>query len=142
MRGVWRWGERMLVVAAALPGSQAGAGVLELIDFRRENEIAFGEAVNFVRPHGYFRFSPGKQDIRVMALLLRNCTHFIHERECLHEIRKFKRSGNVMAVHNRPLRHLRCESFQFFSGKRRHAAPARHACLASQFAQLTVTLPE
>src|SRR5215471_10997437 len=41
---------------------------LELVDLRREDEIAFSETVDLVGPGGDFRLAPAQQNIRVMAL--------------------------------------------------------------------------
>jgi len=61
---------------------------LELVDFRRKNEITFGEPVDFVGPRGDFRFAPREQYVRMMPLLLGHGTDFVDERKGLQEIRK------------------------------------------------------
>ena len=78
----------------------------DFVDFRSEDEIAFGQAIDFVGPRGDFRFSPGQQNIRMMALLFGDRADFIDESEGLREIRKLEGAGEVMTVHHAPLRHL------------------------------------
>ena len=41
-----------------------------MVNFRRHDEIAFGQAVNLVGPQRDLDFAPGEQDVRVVPLLL------------------------------------------------------------------------
>jgi hypothetical protein len=110
--------------------SMAGAMTLRRLQsvyFRGEDEIAFGEPVNFVRPRFHFRFSPGQKYIRVMPLLLRNLAYFIHESEGLAKVRKLKLAHDVMPFDNLPLRRLFRQILQFLSAQRRNSAAARYA---------------
>jgi hypothetical protein len=75
---------------------------LELVELRCEDEIAFSEAVDLVRPGGDLRLAPAQQNIRVMALRFRYFAYFIHESERGLEIGKRKRLRNVVFVDDLP----------------------------------------
>jgi len=56
-----------------------------------------------VRPDSDFGFSPREQDVGMVALLLGDCAHAIHEVERLLKIRKLERAREVMLVDNLPV---------------------------------------
>jgi len=97
---------------------------LELVELRCEDEIAFSEAVDLVRPGGDLRLAPAQQNIRVMALRFRYLAYFIHESERGLEIGKRKRLRNVVFVDDLPSGHLLRQVLQFFTFQRR--TPPRH----------------
>jgi hypothetical protein len=77
-------------VKIGIPWPQVSShGGLKLVELRCEDEIAFSEAVDLVRPGGDLRLAPAQQNIRVMALRFRYLAYFIHESERSFEI------GNV-----------------------------------------------
>src|SRR5438094_8673473 len=89
-------------------GKFCSAGI-QLIDFRRHDEITFGQAVDLVRPQSDFDFTPGEQNVWMMTLFLCDFADFIHEGKCLFEVKKVERSSNVVLVDYLPvcpLRHL------------------------------------
>jgi len=100
---------------------------LQLVDLGSENEITFGQTVDFVRPSGDFRFSPGKKDIRVMPLRFGDLADLVDKRECLPKIRELKGAREVMRVHNLPVRHLFRQSLKRLAGERRCSPPAGFA---------------
>src|SRR5690348_8404299 len=51
----------------------------ELVCFRRENEIAFGQPVDLMGPDRQFDFSPGEVDVRMVALGLRQFSHSVRK---------------------------------------------------------------
>ena len=86
---------REALTAALAPGrrrltstSRSFLGWIKLVDLGRHDEVALGQAVDLVRPHGNFRFAPGQQDVGMMSLLLRDLSHPVHEVERLLEIRE------------------------------------------------------
>src|ERR1700735_5205640 len=100
---------------------------LQFVDFGGEDEIAFREAVNFVRPGFNSRFSPGQENIGMMSLLCGDRTHLVYERECFGKIRKFKLAHDVMFSNHLPLRSLLRQILQFLAGERRNSSATRHA---------------
>jgi hypothetical protein len=70
----------------------------ELIDFRGQNEILFGQAVDSVRPGGDLDSSPCQKDIGVMTLFLGDLSYLIYEGQGGLEIREFVCADEVMFV--------------------------------------------
>ena len=105
---------------------------LKLIELRCEDEIAFSETVDLVRPGGDLRLTPAQLNIRVMALRFRYLAYFIHESERSFEIGKRKRLRNVVFVDDLPSGHLLRQVLQFFTFQRRNAAAARDTGLSGQ----------
>ena len=62
------------------------AFLLKLVDLRREDEIALGQAVDLVRPDLDLRDTPTETDVRMMTLLFRKITYAIHEIERLAKV--------------------------------------------------------
>src|ERR1700730_6097359 len=123
------------------PGAQRGASslfflcyrslsLLQLIDFRCKNEVAFGEPVDFMRPGSDFSLSPRQQNIRMVPLLFGNLPYLIDERQRLTKIRKRKFPRDVVTIHHLPLRHLLRKRLKFLACQRRHATSAWNTCLA------------
>jgi hypothetical protein len=59
---------------------------LQGVDFRGEDEIALGQAVDFMRPSGDFRLAPRKENVGMVALRLGEISDLVHESERLLEI--------------------------------------------------------
>ena len=100
---------------------------MQLINFRRHDEIAFRQAIDLVRPQRDFDFAPGEQNVGMVSLLFGDLADFINERQRLLEVWKRERSGNVVLVDYlpvSPLRHLLKDLFEFFSLERRYAPAA------------------
>src|SRR6202023_2542551 len=110
----------------------AAVAGLELVELRCEDEIAFSEAVDLVRPGGDHRLAPAQQNIRVMALRFRYLAYFIHESERSFEIGKRKRLRNVVFLDDLPSGHLLRQVSQFFTFQRRNAAAARDTGLSGK----------
>ena len=111
---------------------------LKLVELRCEDEIAFSEAVDLVRPGGDLRLAPAQQNIRVMALRFRYVAYFIHESERGLEIGKRKRLRNVVFVDDLPSRHLLRQVLQFFTFQRRDAATARDTGLSGKVGHIII----
>jgi hypothetical protein len=107
---------------------------LKLVDFRRQDKVAFGEAVDLVGPRGYFGLAPGEKDIRVMSFTLRDRAHLVHKLQGLRKIGKCERARDVMCVHYFPLRHLPRQVLQLLARQGWHSPPARLAFPARQIA--------
>ena len=75
---------RALVRAAsALMPTPVSSG--NAIDLRRQHEVALSQPVNLMRENRHFRLAPRKQNIGVMALLLRDPARAIHKIDGLTE---------------------------------------------------------
>ena len=59
------------------------------IRFCREKEIAFGQALNLMRPNFHLALAPCQKQIRMMALVFRNRPDFVHKFESLSKILEF-----------------------------------------------------
>jgi hypothetical protein len=115
--------------------SRVAVAGLKLVELRCEDEIAFGEAVDLVRPGGDLRLAPAQQNIWVMALRFRYLAYFIHESERTFEIGKRKHLRNVVFVDDLPSGHLLRQVLQFFTFQRRNAAAARDTGLSGKVGQ-------
>lgn len=76
----------------------------ELVDFRRENEIRFSQAIDGVCPEGDFNFAPAQQHIGMMALLLSQCADSVHERQGRFKVREFISADQMMLLNYFPVR--------------------------------------
>jgi len=103
----WR-GRDALATAGATP-----ALPVQLIDLRGHDEVAFGQAVDFVRPQGDLGFAPGQQDIGMVALLLGHGSYAVHEGEGLLEIGKGEGAREVVLVDDLPVGELVAEVVEF-----------------------------
>jgi len=117
-----------------------GAAVagLEPVELRCEDEIAFSEAVDLVRPGGDLRLAPAQQNIWVMALRFRYLAYFIHESERAFEIGKRKHLRNVVFVDDLPSGHLLRQILQFLTFQRRSAAAARDTGLSCKVGHIII----
>src|SRR5580700_2193477 len=73
------------------------------VDFRRQNEIALGQPIYLVRENGDLGFPPRKQNIRVMALFLRDGAGAVHEVESLFKIRELEYLVQMMLPDDFPI---------------------------------------
>ncbi len=105
---------------------------LKLINFRGEDEIAFGQAVDLVGPNLDFNFSPGEKNVGVVALLLRQLTDAVHKIECLAKVGKFESFREMVLVRDGPPLHLLLEDCERFTFERRYAASTGDTVLLRQ----------
>src|SRR5512140_1587999 len=77
---------------------------LEAIDLGGEDEIAFGEARDFVGPDGDHHFSPGQENVRMVSLGFREFPDFIGKGEGLLEIGELELPFEVMFFKHVPTR--------------------------------------
>jgi hypothetical protein len=69
-----------------------------------------------VGPGFYFGFSPGEEDVRVMALLFGDGAHFVYKRQRLSEVGELEFAHDVMPFYDFPLRRLFSQIIEVFSG--------------------------
>src|SRR5262245_57332858 len=105
----------------------------DAIDLRGENEVAFGEAVDLLRPDGHAGFAPAEKDLRMVALLLGNRADGVDETQRTGEIGELERFLDVMILDDRPAVDARGERTRLVGAERRHATAARHADFLRQF---------
>jgi hypothetical protein len=71
-------------------------GFGELVDLCGQDEIALSQTVDLVRPGHDFDFSPGKEDVGVMSLLLGKLTYAIYKPEGSAKVGKLEGLRDVM----------------------------------------------
>jgi hypothetical protein len=102
---------------------------MHLIDLRRDYKIALSQTSDFVRVNLHVHPAPRQAKIRMMAFLLRDGAHAVHEIERCLEIGKQKTLRDMVLFDDFPVRQLLGESHQYRAFQRRDAAPARYAVL-------------
>src|SRR5438034_1100597 len=70
---------RILEVILIGCAMNALCAIRQLIDLRSQDEIAFAQAVDFVRPDRDLHSAPGKTDVRMMTLLFRQLADSVGE---------------------------------------------------------------
>ena len=104
----------------------------QLIDLRGHHEVAFGQAIDLMRPELKASLTPGEINIRMMPLLLGKLTYAVHKIEGLPEIGKGIRLVKVVLINDVPARNLIVKRLQLSPFKRRHAALAGNARFAGE----------
>ena len=99
------------------------------IDLSCQNEIAFRKPIHLMRINSHFGFSPAKQNIGMVGLLLSDSPGTIHKIESLLKIRKLKRFMKMMLVNNLPSGNLALKFSQRLPFESGYAALARNANL-------------
>src|SRR5882762_4292485 len=102
---------------------------LQLVNFRGEDEVAFGQTVDLVRPGGDLCLPPSQKNVGVMSLLFGDLAHLIHKLKRLAKIRESKCPGDVMRIQHLPMWQLLRELFEFFPCEGRNASLAWHTSL-------------
>jgi hypothetical protein len=120
----------LLAHAAALKERDSS---LQLINLCRQNEIAFGQPVNLMRPDFDADFAPGQVNVRMMILRFGQFTDAPGEIERLTEIRKGVILFEMVFVNHSPAFKLCVQPGNLFALQRRHSATTRHAGFRSQF---------
>jgi len=95
----------------------------------RQDEVALGQTVNLVRPGGNHNFSPGQQQIRMMALFLGHRADLVDVRQCLREIRESVGLLEMMFFHHFPAGNLPDQRLQRGATKWRDSTTARNTVL-------------
>jgi len=104
-------------------------GFVELVDFGGQDEIALCQAADLVRPGRDLDFSPSKEDVWVVPLLLRKLTNVIYELEGSAKVGKFKGLRDVMFFDDVPSIDLLLKNGEILALERGHPATARNARL-------------
>ena len=73
-----------------------------MVDLCRQDEIALCQTVDLVRPGRDFDFSPGKEDVWVMPLLLSKLTYAIYKPESSAKVGKLEGLRDVMLFDDVP----------------------------------------
>lgn len=100
---------------------------VDLVDFCGQDEIAFRQSVDFVRPGRDPDFSPGEEDVRVVPLFLCKLAYAVHKLERPAEIGELEGLRDVVFFDDVPAVHLRFEGGEFLALEGRDAASARDA---------------
>ncbi len=90
-------------------------GFVELVDLCGQDEIALRQAIDFVRPGGDLDFSPGKEDVWVVPLLLRELAYAVYEREGSAKIGKREGLRDVVFLNNIPSVHVLLQRTELFT---------------------------
>jgi hypothetical protein len=90
-------------------------GFAELVDLRSQDEIALRQAVDLVRPGRNLDFSPGKENVWVVPLLLRKLTYAVYELEGFAKVGKLEGLRDMVFINNVPSVHLLLQWGEFFT---------------------------
>jgi hypothetical protein len=103
-------------------------GFVEVVDLCSQDEIALRQAVDLVRPDGDLDFSPSKEDVWVVPLLLRKFAYAICELEGFAKVGKLEGLRDVVFFDDVPAVHLISEGGKLLTLERRYFSSARDAC--------------
>ena len=73
-----------------------------LVCFRGQHKVCFDQAVGVMVPNGQLHFSPGKKDIRVMPLRLRDPAYLVCESQRAAKVFEFVFLFQVMSANDLP----------------------------------------
>ena len=107
-------------------------GFVALVDFGGKDEIALRQTVDLVRPSRDLDFSPGKRDVWVMPLLLRQLTNVIYELEGFAKVRKLEGLRDVVPLNHIPSVDLPLQRGEFLTLQRWYTATAWDAGFGCQ----------
>ena len=102
--------------------------LVEPVDSCGQDEIAFRQAVDLVRPGRNLDFSPSKKDIWVMTLLLREFAYAVYEAEGFAKVGKRESLRDVVFFDDVPAVHLLLQGDEFFPLERWHTSSTWHTC--------------
>jgi hypothetical protein len=103
-----------------------------LVDLCCQDEIALRQTADLVRPGRDFDSSPGKEDVRVVSLLLGKLTYAIYKREGSAKVRKLEGLRDVMFFDDVPRIDLLLKYGELLTLERRHASTTRNARLGRE----------
>jgi hypothetical protein len=110
---------------------------VRLLDFGCQNEVALGEAIDFVGPDLDGGAAPGQMNVGVVSFGLRNLANHIRESEGGEEVREPKLTAQVMSVHDLPIVVQEIQkTVEFVSRKRRYPTTAGSTGLRSEIIHL------
>jgi hypothetical protein len=120
------------VVPAALRWAGHARSLKDPINLRGKHKIAFGQAVDLMGIDGDFRFTPGKQNVRMMALLFGDRSRAIDKIQSLLKIGKPEYLMQMVLFDDLPIRNFRIQFCKSLAFERGHASLARYARLICQ----------
>jgi len=97
---------------------------VELVDFCGQNEVVLRQAVDLVRPGRDLDFSPGKEEVRVVPLLLRKLAYAVYELQGFAKVWKPEGLRKVVFFDDVPAVQLFFEGGKLLTLERRDAATA------------------
>jgi len=115
--------------------------LVELVDLGCQDEIALRQTVDLVRPGRDLDFSPGKEDVWVVPLLLGKLTNAIYKLEGSAKVRKLEGLRDVMFFDDVPPVDLLLKYGEVLTLERGYPSPARNARLGRKVGHRTVILP-
>jgi hypothetical protein len=90
-------------------------GFVELVDLCSQDEIALCQTVDLVGPNGDLDFSPGKEDIWVVALLFCKMAYAVYELKGFAKVGKLEGLRDVVLVVHVPSVHLLLQRGEFLT---------------------------
>ena len=78
----------------------------DFVDLRCQDEVTFGQAVDFVRPNRYRDLSPTQKNVGMMSLFFGHRRDRLHEFQCGDEIREVVAFLEVVLLNHLPAAHL------------------------------------
>ncbi len=90
-------------------------GFVELIDLGGQDEIALRQTVDLVRPGRDLDFSPGKEDVWVVPLLLRKLAYLVDKFESFAKVGKREGFHEVVFFDDVPAVHLLLQRSEFLT---------------------------
>jgi hypothetical protein len=94
-----------------LPRLAERSAFVQAINLRGHNEIAFGQAIDFVRPQGDARLTPSQQNVGMMTLFFGDGADSIHEIQSLLEVWEPELAMNMVFVGDCPIRNTSAKLF-------------------------------
>src|SRR6266851_2425966 len=118
------------VAGARLRGliRSAELGFVKLVDLCGQDEIAFGQTIDLVRPGRDLDFPPGKEDVWVVPLLLCKLAYAVYELQGFAKVGKLEGLRDVVLLNYIPSVHLLLQRGEFLTLEGRHSSSARDAC--------------
>jgi hypothetical protein len=107
-------------------------GLEELVDLRRQDEIALRQTIDLVGPGRDFDSSPSKEDVWVVSLLLGKRTDAIYKPEGPTKVGKLKGLRDVMSFDDVPPINLPFKYGELLTLERGHSSTAGNARLGGK----------
>src|SRR5688500_13639766 len=93
--------------------------LVESLDLRGHDEVAFGQAVDLVGPEQYLHLTPANVQVRVVPLLLGDQRQRVDEINRLDEVFELERPGEPLLLVELPAENLTEQRADLFRSKRR-----------------------
>ena len=129
----WNDWSRILIPSDSKGGPKP-LGCPQLINLRRQDEVALGQAVDLVRVEVDRHASPREVDDGVMVLPLGDLADAVDERQRTDEVLELEGPRQVVLVNDVPVAQLFVKIAEFLALQRRHATGAGNAFPVGQAA--------